>query len=58
MFDTISNIITFINESPKRKALFHVNQISYSTTRFIHNVMMISSDFRGTLNMLVMVWKK
>ena len=38
MFNTISNIITsFINESPKRKASFHVNLITYCTTRFIQN---------------------
>ena len=35
LFDTISNIITFINESPKRKASFHVKLITYCTTRFI-----------------------
>ena len=35
MFDSIPSIVTFINESPKRKSLFHVNLIRYCTTRFI-----------------------
>ena len=29
VFDTISKVINFINESPKRKDIFHVNLITY-----------------------------
>ena len=56
MFHIISNTITFINESPKRKAVFHVNLINYCTLDS-YNFMKLSLDFQKTLNMLQMVRK-
>ncbi|KAI6647735.1 52 kDa repressor of the inhibitor of the protein kinase-like [Oopsacas minuta] len=53
MFDTISNTITFVNESSKRKAVFHVNLINYCTTRFIQRhdaIVRFSENFENVIH--------
>ena len=55
MFDTISNTITFINESPKRKAVFHVNLINYCAARFIQRhdaIVRFSENFEYVIHCL------
>lgn len=53
MFDTISNTISFINESPIRKAVFQVNLINYCTTRFIQRhdaIVRFSGNFENVIH--------
>ena len=55
MFATMSDVINFFNESPKRRAMLEVNLLTFCDTRFIHghdSILRLSEHFSVVLSCL------